>query len=141
MAAHRLDIHRGKPLAYWCFTYIAALTVGATILALLPLEFTTYQGIGMLLGIPAILTAFIAGIAGVVATLVRCRNEWPLLIMSAAFTGLFLLFLFSENLSANQLAQFGDWIKIGQGLSLLSIVLLSGRWLFSARSGNPPREK
>jgi len=126
-------------LAYWCFTYIAALSLAVALLSVLPLAFATYQAIGML-SIPLVLLGFVAGVTGVMTTLARHRKEWPLLAMSASFVGLCLLFVLSEGLSADQYLQYGEWIKAAMNLFLLIIVLLSGSWLFSTR-GKKSREK
>jgi len=124
-------------LAYWCFTYIAILGIAIALLSVLPLEFATYQAIGML-SIPLVLLGFVAGVTGVVTTLARHRKEWPLQAMSAGFVGFCLLFVLSESLSADQYLQYGGWIKAAMSLFLLIIVLLSGRWFFSTHG---PKKK
>jgi hypothetical protein len=81
--------YRSLDAAYACFAFIAFALCFGPLLWLLPLSEGDRQGYGMLLGIPIMFGAFLAGIAGLVLTIVH-RSHWQLGAM--AFAGvLFLL--------------------------------------------------
>ncbi len=79
-------------LAYGCFAWIAFAICAIQLASLLPLDVTTAQGLGMLVGIPVVLAMLAAGIVAVVLSIVEWR-EWPLPAMSAVSASMLLTLL------------------------------------------------
>lgn len=79
-------------LAYGCFAWIALVLCAVPLMSFLPLDFTTAQVLGMVVGIPVALATLAAGLAAVVLSIVEWR-EWHLMTMSAASISMVLIFL------------------------------------------------
>jgi hypothetical protein len=81
--------YQSLDVAYGCFAFIAFALCFGPLLWLLPLSEGDRQGYGMLLGIPIMFGAFLAGLIGLVFA-IRYSSHWQLGAM--AFAGvLFLL--------------------------------------------------
>lgn len=81
--------YQSLDVAYGCFAFILFALCFGPLLWLLPLSEGDRQGYGMLLGIPIMLGAFVAGLIGLVLA-IRYSSHWQLGAM--AFAGvLFLL--------------------------------------------------
>ncbi|HUF54553.1 MAG TPA: hypothetical protein VMR52_12390 [Dehalococcoidia bacterium] len=104
-AAQRVVSTR-KDLAYGCFVWIAFVLCAVPLMSLLPLDFTTRQVLGMLVGIPVALATLAAGLAAVVLSIVEWR-EWPLVTMSAVSASM-LLFIIAED----------EWNLVGGDVAL-----------------------
>jgi len=65
--------------AYGMFAWIAIATTGIVVALMIPS--TTTQGLGMLVGVPLVLSTLGAAVAGLVYS-VKCFREWPLPVMS-----------------------------------------------------------
>lgn len=123
----------GRDVAYACFAYVGALSVVSLMLEVLPLDFSTYQVLGMVVGIPAVLLAVGASLWGVFLTIFRCR-EWPLVVMSVAMLAFIAVFIIGESLPGEVYMKRQTEISLASGISIAAIVLLSGRWyLFDFR--------
>ena len=122
-------------LAYGCFTYLALLTIAVTILEIVPLDFSTYQVLGMTLGIPAVLLGLTAVVGGIGLTMVRWR-EWPLVVMSVAVLAFLAVFVLSEIIPGGQFTRYRTLIHAGMGFPMLAIVVLCGRWFLLNLCGN-----
>lgn len=79
-------------LAYGCFAWIASVLCAAPLISLLPLDLTTAQALGMLVGIPVALATLAAGLTAVVFSIIEWR-EWPLMTMSVASASILLMFI------------------------------------------------
>ncbi|MFQ5345064.1 MAG: hypothetical protein ACE5DZ_03780 [Mariprofundus sp.] len=123
----------GRDVAYFCFAYLGALAVVSLMLAVLPLDFSTYQVLGMVVGIPAVLLAAGASLWGIFLTLFRWR-EWPLVVMSVAVLGFIGVFFIGESLPSDVYKSRQAVMNLASGILMAAIVLLSGRWyLFDFR--------
>ncbi len=122
-----------RRLAYACFAYLALFSVAAIGLEVLPLPFSTYQVIGMVVGLPAAMLAAAAALAGIGLALIRHR-ERRLLIMSATTAGMTILLALGESLPAEQFVRYRYALHAGMGCCVLALVILSLRWLQSERS-------
>ena len=123
----------GRDVAYACFAYVGALSVVSLMLEVLPLDFSTYQVLGMVVGIPAVLLAVGASLCGVLLTFFRHR-EWPLVMMSVALLGFIGVFAIGESLPGEVYMSRRTEMNLASGILMAAIVLLSGRWyLFDVR--------
>jgi len=105
-------------LAYGCFAWIALVLCAVPIMSLLPLDDTTAQGLGMLVGIPIALATLAVGLAAVVLSVVQWR-EWPLLTMSAISASILLVFRAEE-----------EWKLVGKGVALAWFVVSTAVLIF-----------
>jgi hypothetical protein len=80
--------YRSLDFAYACFAFIAFALCFGPLLWILPLSQGDREGYAMLLGVPIMFGAFIAGIVGLVLAIVY-RSEWQLGAMAVA--GIFFL--------------------------------------------------
>ena len=64
-------------LAYGYFASIALVLCAVPVMSLLPLDVSTFQVLGMVIGIPVVLATLVAGLAPVVLSMVEWR-VWPL---------------------------------------------------------------
>ena len=105
-------------LAYGCFAWIALVLCAIPLMSVLPLEFTTKQVLGMLIGIPVALATLAAGLAAVVLSIIEWR-EWPLITMSAASISMLLMF-FAED----------EWKIVGGNFALAWYIFATSVLLF-----------
>ncbi|MBC8423808.1 hypothetical protein H8E07_06755 [bacterium] len=119
----------GRDFAYACFAYVGALAVASLMLEVLPFPFSTYQVLGMVVGIPAVILALVASGWGVVLTCARWR-EWPLVSMSVALLGYIGVFVIGESLSVEESVSQRTALNLADGVLMAVIVTLSGRWYF-----------
>ena len=115
-------------LAYGCFAWIALVLCAVLLISLLPLDFTTGQALGMLVGIPVALATLAAGLAAVVLSIIEWR-EWPLMTMSAASISILLMFIAED-----------EWKLVGGDVALTwyigataILVFLCIRWFALTR--------
>ena len=123
-------------LAYGCFAWIAFVLCAGPLMLLLPLDFTTAQVLGMLVGIPVAMATLAAGLAAVVLSIIEWR-EWLLMTMSAASASMLLIFVAED-----------EWKLVGEDVVLIwyvgvtaILVFLCVRWYWR-RTGDgmtPPR--
>ncbi|HET9837117.1 MAG TPA: hypothetical protein VFR84_02705 [Candidatus Angelobacter sp.] len=81
--------YRSLDVAYGCFAFIAFALCFGPLLWILPLSEGDREGYGMLLGVPIMFGAFLAGLMGLVLAIVH-RSHWQLAAMAVAGV-LFLL--------------------------------------------------
>jgi hypothetical protein len=113
--------------AYACFALVGALAVLSFLLEVLPLAFSTYQVLGMLIGIPAVLLGVVASLVGTWLALFRWR-EWPLLVMAAALVAVLAIFLLGESLPREAYTRHRSRLNVASGGMMAVVVLLSARW-------------
>jgi hypothetical protein len=75
--------YRSLDFAYACFAFIAFALCFGPLLWILPLNRGDREGYAMLLGVPIMFAAFMAGIVGLVLAIVY-RSEWQLGAMAVA---------------------------------------------------------
>lgn len=114
-------------LAYACFAWIAAVVCGVQLVSLVPMDFTTAQGLGMIVGIPLALASLAAGAVAAVLSIIQWR-EWPLLLMSAASVSMVLVFLAEDAGNVNENVALG-WFVVATAM----LVFLCVRWFGWAR--------
>jgi len=115
--------------AFRCFGFISLFFIIATIAAMLPLDNTTYQVLGMVVGIPATLLFMAAGASGVLISLIYAR-ERALLIMSGCFIMLCALFALSESQPLLQVEYYAALIDTLSVINAVLIIALSTHHFF-----------
>jgi hypothetical protein len=113
--------YRSLDFAYLCFACIAFALCFGPLLWVLPLSQGDREGYAMLLGVPIMLGAFIAGIVGLVLA-IAYRSEWQLGAMAVA--GVFFVLT---------LALDEDLMMIAAVFYTLMIVSFCGGWFFYRR--------
>ena len=118
----------GIDLAYGCFAWIAFVLCAGSLISLLPLDVTTIQVLGMVVGIPIVMATLAAGLAAVVLSVVQWR-EWPLLAMSTISASILLVFLAEDK-----------WQLVGKGVALAwyvgstaVLIFFCARWFIFTR--------
>jgi hypothetical protein len=123
-------------LAYGCFAWIALMICAVPLMSVLPLDFTTGQVLGMLVGIPVALATLVAGIVAVVLSIVEWR-QWALVTMSAVSASMLLVFIAED-----------EWKLVGGDVALTwyvgstaLMVFLCLRWFaFTRRRATQTQE-
>lgn len=115
-------------LAYGCFAWVAFVLCAVPLVSLLPLDVTTRQGLGMLVGIPVALATLAAGLAAVVLSIVEWR-VWPLVIMSAASASMLFIFIAEDEWKLVR----GDVVLAWYVGSTALLVFLCVRWFAVTR--------
>jgi phosphotransferase system glucose/maltose/N-acetylglucosamine-specific IIC component len=116
-----MNNYRSLDSAYGCFVFIALVLCFGPLLWMLPIGQGDKEGYAMLLGVPLMFAAFIAGIIGLVLSIVH-RKEWPLGAMAAAS----VIFLLSWSLDEQVM-------MVAAVLYLAVLVSFCARWFFYRR--------
>lgn len=113
--------YRSLDVAYGCFACIAFALCFGPLLWILPLSQGDREGYAMLLVIPIMLGAFLAGIVGLVLAIVH-RSHWQLGAMAVAGVVFLVTWAGPE-----------DIMEVAAALYTLLILSFCGRWFFSLR--------
>jgi hypothetical protein len=115
-------------LAYACFAWVAFVFCAAPIASFIPVDITTAQVVGMIIGIPVLLATLAVGGIALVLSIIEW-SIWPLKTMSLLIASLLLLFLAWE-----------EWNVVGAnvvfawyGISTAILVGFCVRWFAFAR--------
>jgi len=127
-----------RKLAYWCFLYVAVFTLLYAGLWLLPIDSGTFQVIGMF-SIPFVVLMAVAGAIGSIVTFI-CGREWPLLVMSSSFLGLFFIFYLGEITPKQQQAPYLMVTNAAVIILLMAVILLSFRWVYLSLKKQQPEK-
>jgi uncharacterized membrane protein len=113
--------YRQLDVPYGCFACIALALCFGPLLWILPISQGNKEGYAMLLGIPIMFAAFLAGIVGLILAIVH-RSEWQLVIM--AFGGIVFLLTWTMDEQIMMMAAY-----------VYGVVLVSccGNWFFFRR--------
>ncbi|MFZ1989777.1 MAG: hypothetical protein WAW96_08390, partial [Alphaproteobacteria bacterium] len=119
-------------LAYGCFAWIALVLCASLLLSFVPMDPSTSEGFGMLIGMPVALAMLAAGLVAVVLSIIEWRT-WPLVTMSAVVVSM-LLMLIAEV----------EWKLVSEDVSrawyigsTALLVFLCARWFaFARKRGN-----
>jgi hypothetical protein len=114
--------YRSLDFAYACFAFIAFALCFGPLLWILPLSQGDREGYAMLLGVPIMFGAFMAGIVGLVLAIVY-RSEWQLGAMAVA--GVF----FTLTLALDE-----DLMMIAAVFYTVMLVSFCGGWFFYRRT-------
>ena len=113
--------YRHLDFAYVCFACIALALCFGPLLWILPIRQGDKEGYAMLLGVPIMFGAFIAGIVGLVLSIMY-RSEWQLGTMAVAGVAFMLTWALDETT-----------MEIAAAFYTVMIVSFCGRWFFFRR--------
>jgi len=123
-------------LAYGSFAWIALVLCAVPLMSLLPLDATTVQVLGMVVGIPVALATLAAGLAAVVLSIIEWR-VWPLLTMSVVSASILLVFFAEDEWKLVG----GDAARTWYAGSTMLLVFLCVRWFaFTRRQATQTQE-
>lgn len=113
--------YRSLDVAYGCFACIAFALCFGPILWILPLSRGDREGYAMLLGVPIMFAAFLAGIVGLVLA-IRLPGHWQLGTLAVAGVVFLVTWAGPE-----------DIMEIAAALYTLLVLSFCARWFFSLR--------
>lgn len=116
-----MNNYRRLDSGYVCFAFIALVLCFGPLLWVLPISQGDREGYAILVGLPLMFLAFIAGIAGLVLSIVH-KNEWPLTVMAAASV------IFALSLALDE-----EVMMAMAALYVVVSVSLCARWFFYSR--------
>lgn len=127
-------------LAYGCFAWIAVVACGGALIGLLgahfPIDVTTVQVVGMVIGIPVVMATLAALALAVVLSVIEWRR-WPLPVMAAASVSMVVLFLLvDEGVYSPGWAITVAW----NGICVAIMVFFCVRWFAFARRRETARD-
>ncbi|MDQ7014884.1 MAG: hypothetical protein Q9N68_00730 [Gammaproteobacteria bacterium] len=121
--------------AHLCFSYISLYFIAIALLQLLATPSPLLQTIIMIIGIPATIVFVLSSLIGIMSTFIFCRDQWPLVAMSASLFGLYLLFFSNKQQLSNPDADNSDLYRLAF-LAAALIVILSARWFLEKNRAN-----
>lgn len=109
--------------AYGLFGIVALTILAYGVVTLIPMDFTTAQGLGMLVGFPVFLILLVAAITALVHS-VRLFREWPLPVMSGLLITIPIALAAWDETIPGRNARVSGWIII----AVAAMVLFCVRW-------------